>query len=274
MLKPMITAAALTSMMVIASGCSVNTNTDEQQQTEQHTKEKETENNKPAEKENGKNESSPQVAIDTSVTPAQKGLKTLAEPESIPVLVNKEYSLPEDYTPPDLVYPNVPFIFEGKMEKMLMREEAARALEKMFEAAEKDGMPLSGVSAYRSHERQKAIFENYVQKDGYEKARTYSALPGTSEHETGLAIDVSSRSGVCPAQECFDETPESAWLADNAYKYGFIIRYPKGKEDITGYKYEAWHIRYVGKDVASEIYKEGSTLEEYYNALPVQAKSE
>ena len=98
---------------------------------------------------------------------------------------------------------------------------------------------------------------------------TYSAVPGHSEHETGLAIDVSGSDGKCAATDCFGDTMEAKWLAEHAAEYGFIIRYPKGKESITGYKYEPWHLRYVGVQIASEIAEQASTLEEYYNAVPV-----
>ncbi|SDM47206.1 D-alanyl-D-alanine carboxypeptidase [Fictibacillus solisalsi] len=196
-------------------------------------------------------------------------VSVVAHPESIPVLVNKRSKLPEDYSPSDLVYPDVPFIFSEKIEKRMMRKEAATALENMFAAAKKDGINLTGVSAYRSHATQTALFNNYAKRDGYEKARTYSALPGTSEHETGLAIDVAGDGGKCPAQDCFGGTPEAKWLAKNAPDFGFIIRYPEGKENVTGYKYEPWHIRYVGTSVSKKIVAKHETLEEYFNAVPV-----
>src|SRR5690606_32371893 len=101
------------------------------------------------------------------------------------------------------------------------------------------------------------------------KARTYSALPGTSEHETGLSIDITGKDGTCAAEDCFGKKPEAKWLAEQAQNFGYIIRYPKGKETITGYKYEPWHIRYVGEKIAKEITKKGITLEEYYDATSV-----
>lgn len=196
-------------------------------------------------------------------------VQVVASPESITALVNKQFKLPDDYEPKDLVYPDVPFIFSEKIEKRKMRKEAAAALEQLFAAAKKDNTPLSGVSAYRSHATQKALFESYVKKDGEAKARTYSAVPGHSEHETGLAIDVTGSSGKCAAEDCFGGTPEAKWLESHAAEYGFIIRYPKGKEAITGYQYEPWHIRFVGTKVAKEIASRGVTMEEYYNAVPV-----
>ncbi|WP_046214154.1 M15 family metallopeptidase [Paenibacillus wulumuqiensis] len=190
-------------------------------------------------------------------------MKTVTHPEAIDVLVNKQNKLPENYTPRDLVYADVRFTFKEKIEKRKMRKEAAAALKQMFAAADQDRVPLAGVSAYRSHARQKAIFEGYVRRDGEAKARTYSAYPGTSEHETGLAIDVSGSNGRCAATGCFAGTKEAKWLAKNAPAYGFIIRYPKGKESITGYTYEPWHLRYVGKSIAGEISRKQLTLEEY-----------
>ncbi len=196
-------------------------------------------------------------------------MAVIAQPDSVTAMVNKFNRLPDDYAPDDLVYPDVRFTFNEQIEKRMLRKEAAEALEDMFAAAEKDGIYLAGVSAYRSHETQKALFNRYVKQDGYEKARTYSALPGTSEHETGLAIDVTSSDGKCAVQDCFGGTKESDWLEEHAAEFGFIIRYPKGKEDITGYKYEPWHLRYVGRELAEELAAEGLTMEEYYNAVPV-----
>lgn len=192
-----------------------------------------------------------------------------ADPHSVAVLVNKELALPEDYEPSDLVYPDVRFTFKEKIEKRMMRSEAAKALEEMFAGAEKDGIYLAGVSAYRSHSTQKGLFNRYVERDGEEKAKTYSAVPGHSEHETGLAIDVSGSDGKCAAEDCFGGTKEAEWLARHSAEYGFIIRYPEGKEAITGYKYEPWHLRYVGKEIAADIFERGITLEEYYDAVPV-----
>jgi D-alanyl-D-alanine carboxypeptidase len=196
-------------------------------------------------------------------------LSVVAQPESITVLINKQFALPKSYEPADLVYPDVLFVFKEKLDKRKMRKEAAAALETMFAGAKKDHILLAGVSAYRSYSTQKDLFNRYVKKDGLEKARTYSAIPGTSEHETGLAIDVSGSDGKCGAEDCFAGTKEALWLDKHASEYGFIIRYPKGKDAITGYTYEPWHLRYVGKDTAAEIAEKGITLEEYSNAVPV-----
>ncbi|MFD2446940.1 D-alanyl-D-alanine carboxypeptidase family protein [Bacillus sp. CGMCC 1.16607] len=204
------------------------------------------------------------------VATGEKGnsIQVVTNPESVPVLVNKQNKLPEKYTPKDLVYTTIPFTFKEKSEKKKMRKEAAVAIARLFEGANKQGIRLLGVSGYRSHSTQTVLFNYYVKKDGYEKARTYSALPGTSEHETGLAIDVTGGNGKCPAQDCFGKTKEAKWLQFHAYEYGFIIRYPKGKDSITGYKYEPWHLRYVGKTIAKDLRNRGITLEEYYS-IPV-----
>lgn len=199
-------------------------------------------------------------------------LAVVAQPQSMTVLVNKQRQLPDQYQPTDLVFPKVPFLLPEKSEKRQMRKEAAKALEQLFAAAKADGVALAGVSAYRSHAYQKALFNRYVQKDGLEKASMYSAVPGTSEHETGLAIDVSGIDGKCAATSCFAGTKEAIWLAAHAQEYGFIIRYPEGKEDITGYIYEPWHLRYVGKETAQAISEKQTTLEEYLGVAPVSAK--
>ena len=205
----------------------------------------------------------------TAVDNRNKLIQSSANPDSIPVLVNKQNKLPDSYIPTDLVYADIPFIFKEKSEKRKMRNEAALAIERLFSDAQQQGCKLLGVSAYRSRTDQVSLFNSYVKKDGYVKARTYSAIPGTSEHETGLAIDVTGGSGKCPAQDCFANSKEARWLQENAADYGFIIRYPKGKEAVTGYRYEPWHLRYVGIDIAKDIMSRGITLEEYYNSVPV-----
>ncbi|OAS21323.1 M15 family metallopeptidase [Paenibacillus oryzisoli] len=214
--------------------------------------------------------SNPVTSPAASPTPTKNGaVQVIAKPESITVLVNKTNSLPSSYEPTDLVYPNIAFTFSEKIDKRKMRQVAATAIEKLFAGAQKDGVPLAGVSAYRSYATQKALFDSYVKKDGEEKAKTYSAVPGTSEHETGLAIDVTGSNGKCAASDCFGGTKEAIWLEKHASEYGFIIRYPQGKAAITGYQYEPWHLRYVGSDIAKEIQAKKVTMEEYYNTVPV-----
>jgi D-alanyl-D-alanine carboxypeptidase len=181
------------------------------------------------------------------------------------VVVNKKRSLPVGYAPDDLVEPKVPFSFDGSYEKRHMRKEAADALEKLFDGAKKDGIELRAVSGYRSYKRQVSIFNNNVKTKGQEYASKVSAVPGTSEHQTGLAIDVSSPSVGNVLEQSFGDSKEGKWLEQHAPEYGFIIRYMKGKENVTGYVYEPWHIRYVGMDIAEDVAKQGMTLEEYFD---------
>ncbi|GGL64446.1 M15 family metallopeptidase [Sporolactobacillus putidus] len=211
----------------------------------------------------------PGLAVKTVSSLNREDVHIVANPDSTLVLVNKFFKLPDNYVPKQLVYPDVPFITGDKSETAKMRPAAAKALETMFAAAQKDGIQLAGVSAYRSYASQTVLFNTYVKEDGEKKALTYSARPGTSEHETGLAIDVSGISGQYAASPAFATTPEAAWLAAHAPDYGFIIRYPKGKESVTGYEYEAWHLRYVGLPVSKKIAERGLTLEEYLSDVSV-----
>lgn len=217
--------------------------------------------NEEAQLEDGTVVSPEDLKLDASAAPL---IAVDTDPDSFGVLVNQKYLLPEDYVPADLTVPNVGFSFYGTYEKSYMREVAARALEKLFEGAAKKGYVLKGVSAYRSYERQREIYEKNLATKGRKHTKQFSAKPGSSEHQTGLTIDVSCSSVGCALEENFAETEEGKWLAKNCHKYGFIIRYPKEKSDITGYSYEPWHIRYVGKNLAKHIYKNNLTLEEYY----------
>lgn len=190
------------------------------------------------------------------------------EPASITVFVNKEYSLPQDYKPDDLVIPDIYFHMTYYDERTLMRFEAASAIERLFLAARNEGYHLSGISGYRSYARQWKIFTDNIVFKGKEHTLKYSAVPGTSEHQTGLTMDISCESLDFDLSSAFADTPEGQWVAENAYRFGFIVRYPKGKAKITGYAYEPWHIRYVGKALAAYLYDNGLTLEEYYKYKP------
>lgn len=194
-------------------------------------------------------------------------------PESITVLVNRSYLLPSSYVPAHLTEPKVPFSFDYKSEKRRMRREAARALEKMFrDAKKKKNIVLYGVSGYRSYQRQREIYLRNVALRGRAATDAVSATPGSSEHQTGLTIDISAKSVDCALIAAFGKTREGRWVAKNAHKYGFIVRYPAGKSKITGYHYEPWHIRYVGKETAAYLYKNDLTLEEYYGIRNTSSK--
>jgi len=178
------------------------------------------------------------------------------------ILVNKTYTLASDYEPADLA-PIKYYAEDRSPAARFMRQEAADHFHEMIEAAAADGYTIVMTTAYRSYGFQSTLWNNYVARDGEEAASKYSARPGTSEHQTGLAADVSAASVNFALTQDFGATEEGKWLAENAHKYGFILRYTKEGEEITGYMYEPWHFRYVGEDVAKEIHELGCTLEEY-----------
>ena len=155
------------------------------------------------------------------------------------LIVNKSYPLPSTYGPGDLT------------------DECASAFEEMREAAAEQGLELYVSSGFRSYELQASLYQRYCDSDGQEAADTYSARPGHSEHQTGLAIDLNTISSS------FANTAEGQWVAEHCWEYGFILRYPADKVDITGYMYEPWHIRYLGKTTAKAVYDSGLCLEEF-----------
>ena len=178
------------------------------------------------------------------------------------VLINKTHTVGSDYVPADLVVPKyyADRSYEGYRK---MRQVAADAYDELVEGAKAAGYDIRLTSAYRSYYAQETLYNNYVAKDGQAAADRYSAKPGTSEHQSGLTADVSAASVNWRLTQDFGDTDEGKWLAAHAHEYGFIIRFPEGKEDITGYMYEPWHIRYVGKEHAKCIYEQQTTLEEY-----------
>lgn len=180
-------------------------------------------------------------------------------------IVNKKRPLPEGYEPSDLEVPDVRLRLGRTAEQMLFSKSVADELKAMFDAAATDGVTLVFGSGYRSYELQKQFYDSYVAKDGQEAADRYSARPGTSEHQTGISFDATNVSETCHLEICFEETPEGKWLAEHAHEYGFIIRYLKDKEAITGYQYEPWHLRYVGTELAAELKKTGLAMEEFFD---------
>ena len=173
------------------------------------------------------------------------------------LLVNKYYYLTEDYVPENLEEISLSYARSG----MQLVHEAKEAFETLSEEAKKEGMNIIAMSSYRSYEYQVDLYNRYVETDGKEAADTYSARAGYSEHQTGLAVDVYNKELPYTS---FEQTEEFTWMQENAYKYGFILRFPKDKVNITGYQYESWHYRYVGEEVAEYIHKKNLTLEEYY----------
>ncbi|MEK5520720.1 MULTISPECIES: M15 family metallopeptidase [Heyndrickxia] len=199
-------------------------------------------------------------------TKNSEGVPVVANPTAITVMVNKSNALPDGYRPNDLVRPKVKYVFGNqKLDKALMRAEAAASLEKMFNQASSQGIQLYAASGFRSYETQDYLFKQEIKNVGREKAELAVAKPGTSEHQTGLTMDISAPSVNYTLTQNFESKNEGKWLAEHAHEFGFILRYPKGKEDITKYQFEPWHFRYVGKEIATEIYKKGITLEEYFD---------
>ena len=185
-------------------------------------------------------------------------IREVKDPDNLLVLVNKYNKLPDDYEPTNLVDFDIKYKI-SKYEKP-MRKEAHDALIKLIDDINKEGMNLWINSTFRTKDYQNGLFTKSVKNNGLEHALIYSAKMRHSEHETGLAVDMSSVKGMLDG---FEKYKEYTWLINNAHKYGFIERYPKGKEWITGYAYEPWHYRYVGVEVATKIKEEGITFEEY-----------
>ncbi len=177
------------------------------------------------------------------------------------ILVNKQNSLNKDYSPKTVV-PNV-----SSNSNVPVRYDIVDAVEKLFNDSKKAGLNLILVSGYRSYETQSSIYNNNLKNKGEVWTSQFSAKPGQSEHQTGLALDISSVSQGGGLYQSFGETEEGKWLKENCSNYGFILRFLEGKEDITGYTYEPWHFRYVGVEVAKYIMDNNLTFEEYLKSL-------
>lgn len=191
---------------------------------------------------------------------------TVSNGDSKLVLVNKNYALDSSYAPSDLVLPNVLVLGHEQNKTLYLREEASQHLEQLFSAAEQEaGLIFLARSGYRSYETQVSLYQRYVDQNGQEAADRFSARAGHSEHQTGLAIDVTADSVNGQLTTEFGKTAEGIWLKDNAHRFGYIIRYLEGRESETGYQYEPWHIRYVGVEAATEIYQNNWILEQYLN---------
>ena len=201
----------------------------------------------------------------TEVSTFNKKQLSTDDPASIWVVVNKKRPLnPADYAP-DLGVPSMPLRLGAGNEEMQLSTAIIPSLLTMVEAAKKDGVNFMLASGYRSYNFQKNLYASYVKKSGQAEADKTSARAGHSEHQTGLAADLEPTSRQCEIDTCFGELPEGRWLAANAWRYGFIIRYQQSTEAITGYEYEPWHIRYVGSDLAAEMHNQNiATLEEFF----------
>lgn len=193
----------------------------------------------------------------TLLTSSQEALLPASVMDSGVFVVNREKTISSRF---------VPELRQAKVNGIVreMQDIAATALEALFAGAEDDGFRLTTVSGYRSYQTQADIYARKLEATGsVSGADRYVARPGASEHQLGLAMDIKKRGSNAGLVESFGDTPEGKWLAENCWKYGFIIRYPKGWEQVTGYAYEPWHVRYVGPETAKEIYEMGVPLEIY-----------
>lgn len=189
----------------------------------------------------------------------------LDDPDSITTLVNKQRPLPKGFKPKELV--KLESVGVPSVNDHSMRREAADAARELYDAAGKAGYNLNFASGYRSYELQTELYNGYVDQLGQSGADATSAKPGYSEHQTGLAVDIFETNSDCILESCFGKTKPGKWLAENSWKYGFILRYENGTQDVVGYEYEPWHFRYVGKDVAAAYHESGAhTYEEFVGA--------
>lgn len=180
------------------------------------------------------------------------------------VLVNKYLKLSKDYVPNDLEEIKSEYFINGNQNTRMLRKEAKIMFERLSHDSIKNKTPVYGQSGYRSYDKQETLYKNAIKQNGKEQADSDTARPGHSEHQTGLTIDVSSTKSGNMLN--FENTPSFKWMQNNAYKYGFILRYPKGKENIHGFIYESWHYRYVGIKVAKDMHDNypNLTFDEYY----------
>lgn len=200
------------------------------------------------------------AAADPTADPEQD--QRLTDASSILFCANKKHPLPEGYTPDDLVYVDV----TQKYGNATMRREAAEAMAAMFSAAAADGVTLMLGTGFRDEEFQRQLYTQYVSQRGQEYADTISSRPGYSEHQTGLCADIGGPDEETYLDQSFISTPAGTWLYENAYRYGYILRYPQGKEEITGFSYEPWHYRYVGTETSQAMHAidPDLTFEEYF----------
>ncbi len=209
--------------------------------------------------------SNPDFSIEDIVTRVNLNLDKEYYTDTLPatnlntnyLLVNKFYYLDSNYIPENLELLDSSYAKNG----IYLVKEAKDNIERLINDAKNDGMSIRVISAYRSYTYQENLYNNYVKNDGVEMADTYSARPGYSEHQTGLVVDVTR---AYDNFNNFENTDEYNWMLENAANYGFILRYPKDKEAITTYSFEAWHYRYVGVELAQKIKASNLTFDEYY----------
>ena len=207
----------------------------------------------------------------TITLPGAKPIKALEEdyqnPASLWFLVNKQRPLPRDYTPSELTIPAVKTQEWRSQDERSVRADIASYVVAMFKEAQDNSLVLTILSGYRSALTQEIIYNNSLVRVGEEQTKQYIAFPGQSEHQTGLVIDIATTPEECSLEWCFENTGAGEWLRNNAHRFGFILRYPKEKETITGYSYEPWHFRFLGVDLATALHESGLTFEEAWPFL-------
>ena len=202
---------------------------------------------------------SPSPTPSPTPTPTPESTIDTTTVSSIQKITNKNHPIDSDYVPADLTIVNV-----NSNGTQYLRSEAASALVNMFEAARRDNINLYLVSGYRSYAQQLELYNTYVRTDGKALADQYDAIPGACEHQLGLAVDLSDDNRDHDIDDSFETTAAYQWLLKHSYEYGFILRFPRGKEAITGIAYNPWSFRYIGIEVAKKVYDSGLTLEEFY----------
>ncbi|MCR5794561.1 MAG: M15 family metallopeptidase [Solobacterium sp.] len=195
---------------------------------------------------------------ETEVVPNAEEQSRFFDTKSLLLCANKKHKLPNNYEPEDLCEPSVPF----KTKPCTVREVMKKDLEALFEEAKNQSLDLYLLSGYRSDAQQEEVYEEITRTNGEEYAEKYSSRAGYSEHQTGLAVDIMNNGEALEAE--FAASDEGKWLKDNAYRYGFILRYPEGCEEHTGFAYEPWHFRYIGREEAKKVYESGKCFEDYY----------
>lgn len=206
-----------------------------------------------------KQNATPVPSVSPSPSPSMETIDTSSD-DSITRIVNQTHPIDPSYAPSDLVVPDV-----AMNHTQMIRREAAQSMKDLFEAASQAGYSLYFISGYRSYETQVSLYHTYVAQFGSAYTNRIDSHPGASEHQLGLAADFGTTDHACELNSCFSDTGASQWLQENAWKYGWILRYPEGKESVTGIMYSPWNYRYVGKAEAEKIYDSGLTMEEYYH---------
>lgn len=220
---------------------------------------------------NIKNSSSSRIINKTHDQSFDLNKHSIDDPKSIWVIVNKKRKLnPEDFTPENLRLPNIPLRLPRDNPEMTIDDRAATALEEMYKDARNNSIDLKLASGYRSYDLQKIVYESNIKDLDKETTDKLSAKPGHSEHQTGLAFDLSANDESCFLKSCFSDSKEGKWLAKNSYKYGLVVRYKQSTENIVGYTYEPWHFRFVGKELAKLIEDEKVPMENIFNLPPAK----